>query len=273
MATNSRESRRKRILDRSGDRLAFITGRIQSLPSQSHLPDTSPQPSNSQAPVSFLSCQTSVKDEASVLPDHGPTIYPGNAGSIVEPELNELATRILTSSSPTPDAADNEHSSLTSMVHQKLVTSASSSEQHVQPMTHKDIFVSASQVSSAITATWRSRLVSTVAIALSVIFSHSGFPVLGSNLIKSIISFRPLYLVLLTNLTLVLAHLLSDRQRSIVRGEDRTPSTEKYEWTDQAGKALEVVLVIRKAMDAIFIDCSVYGIITICGLSVLSTLS
>lgn len=36
MATDAREARRRKIVDRGADRLALITGRIQTLPSSSH---------------------------------------------------------------------------------------------------------------------------------------------------------------------------------------------------------------------------------------------
>ena len=52
MAANARESRRRRILERGSERLALITGQIQSLPSPSISPppneenmDSLPQPS------------------------------------------------------------------------------------------------------------------------------------------------------------------------------------------------------------------------------------
>ena len=43
---SSREARRRRILERGSDRLALITGRIQTLPSPSSSPASSPRPSD-----------------------------------------------------------------------------------------------------------------------------------------------------------------------------------------------------------------------------------
>ncbi|KAM4074493.1 hypothetical protein ACJW30_10G097600 [Castanea mollissima] len=55
--------------------------------------------------------------------------------------------------------------------------------------------------------------------------------------------------------------------------ENETSSLNGYGWAEQVGNTLETGLVMQKALDAIFMDCSVYAIIVICGLSLASLFS
>ncbi|EEF45932.1 conserved hypothetical protein [Ricinus communis] len=253
--TATRESRRRKILERGADRLALITGRTQTLPSESDdKPDAvSSQPLDSrrqnQDPASDLSHQVNASSDGE---DHGGSgyVFPRNDPTIA---VRELSTE--TSRAP----AVNEESPLVSSADQM------STVQNIELRMRTNRFVTPSQISSAITASESLRLFCSGAIALLVVLSSLGFPILGS----SIISFRPLYLVLLTNLTLVFAYLLIGNQRGFERtvgGEISTPSTSQ-DWIEQAGKALEIGLVMQKAIDAVLMDCSVYAIIIIAGSS------
>lgn len=69
------------------------------------------------------------------------------------------------------------------------------------------------QITSAIAASEKSRHRCSVAVALLVVLSHLGFPLLGCNFTRSVIISRPLYLDLLTNVTPVLAPLLFNNHR------------------------------------------------------------
>ncbi|OIW08379.1 hypothetical protein TanjilG_03055 [Lupinus angustifolius] len=72
----------------------------------------------------------------------------------------------------------------------------------------------------------------------------------------------PLYLVLVTNLTVVFAKLLSTkniRRYAISSGGDQGDA--------QLVRALEFGLVLQNVVDAFFMDCSVYAIVVVCGLS------
>lgn len=103
-----------------------------------------------------------------------------------------------------------------------------------------------------------------------VVLLHLGFPLPGNKFLGSILNFRPLYLVLLTNVTLVMGRLLygdhGSSQRTIGE-EHKATSTDEYNWAEQLSKTLDVGLVAKKVVDAVFMDCSVYAIIVICGLS------
>lgn len=119
-------------------------------------------------------------------------------------------------------------------------------------------FINPSDVSSAINASRVTRLCCSIFVALLVVASYLGL----SQLINTVISFRPLYLVLLTNLTVVIARLVSGKQR-----RRRQNSTDSSEWDSQLAKTLEIGMVLQSLIDAVFIDCSVYAIVLVCGLS------
>lgn len=83
----------------------------------------------------------------------------------------------------------------------------------------------------------------------------------------SVVASRPLYILLLTDVTIVLARLLS-AQRSPEEAVDerKAPREENQNW-DGAVKVLERGLVAYQTVRAVFIDCSIYMVVVICGLS------
>ncbi|CDY23335.1 BnaA08g12110D [Brassica napus] len=104
---------------------------------------------------------------------------------------------------------------------------------------------------------------SSLVIALLVVLSHLGFSSLGS----SIVSFRPVFLLLLTDATIVLGRVLlshhgdppsaSRRETSVMNGQGIA---------DQVGNALEMVMMMKKIMNAVSMDFSLYAVFLICGL-------
>lgn len=135
------------------------------------------------------------------------------------------------------------------------------------------LLITPSEISSAINASKRTRLCCSILVALLVVASYLGFSLLGSKLIKSVISFRPLYLVLVTNLSVVAACVLSSKQRGYERSNRRHNKTfsDGDQWDTQLARILELALVMQNAVDALFIDCAVYAIIVVCGISVVQT--
>lgn len=252
-------------MERGSDRLALITGRIQSLPSsssssvpQSHHEDTpnpSSPPPNSDVQedphphlseqIAELPSEVEEKESDSTLPR---SHFDANTEALrdIDSQVQQLRSSLTVQNAP-PSSS-----------------SLSSSATQRRPL------FTASGVSSAIAESERTRLSFSVAVAILVVLAHLGFPLLGtSNIVKTLLGFRPLYLVLLTNVTLVLARILGKHRVSEGPdrgGEIRTP-TEGFEWADNLGKALELGLVAQKVLDALFMDCAVYAIIVVCGLS------
>lgn len=149
--------------------------------------------------------------------------------------------------------------------------STSTREQRLEPQTYKSKFFTPSQISSAVGATQYARIFCSAMVAVVVVLSYVGFPLLGSYVVKGILCFRPLFLLLLTNITVVMKQLLLDNQRETRYqrpvSRDGKTSSDGSDWAEQAGKALEVGMMMHKVIDAIFMDCSVYAVIVICGLS------
>lgn len=153
---------------------------------------------------------------------------------------------------------------------QSSFISTSGVEQDSETRSRQQNFFTPKQISAAIDASLKTRLLCSTIVAVLVVLSHLGFPLQGNRFLGSIISFRPLYFILLTNVTLVITRLLFDDHGSSQRAigeENKAASTDDYNWAERLGKTLELGLVAQKVIDAVFMDCSVYAIIVICGLS------
>lgn len=170
---------------------------------------------------------------------------------------------------PAPVVSDQVQPSIISSTVQKLPFFPDKGES-LQPSTRTIGVFTPNKLSSTIKALERTRFFCSVIVAVLAVLSYLGFPLLGSAFMKSTILSRPLYLVLLTNLTLLLARLL-EKQRNL-RREDSTavgkvPSLDGYGWAEQMGNAVEIGLALKKFIDAVFMDCGVYAIIVICSLT------
>lgn len=268
--------------------MALITGRIQTLPppdknARSEDADPLDQPSipNDQDLQPQIPNQATVsphgedEEPSSLLPEHD-AINNGsqttdNGGGNVPPPLHKFETSVEAIRVPASEVNGKVRSSLVSSVDQNPSASTVGSEPHVAQQTRGHKFFTSSQINSAIAASGKMRLLCSVTVALLVLLSHLGFPLPGTYIIKSVISFRPLYLLLLTNVTIVLAHLLSGKQRRFERAarvDNEATRLDGYGWAEQVSWGLEKGLVMQKAFDAMFMDCSIYVTIVICGLSV-----
>ncbi|XP_059642254.1 uncharacterized protein LOC132284188 [Cornus florida] len=286
MATSSREARRRRIVDRGSDRLALITGRIQTLPSSSsslepYDSETAPGPPlishEHHDRESLLSVSPRGEDQpfSSLLPKHETgresAQFKASHGEIRGEQLLRKHDTISESSrSPAGEVDDRVQPSLVSSAVQISSVSASDTEHRFQPHIHHRKLFTPNQIRSAVSASESTRIYCSLAAAILVVLSYVGFPVLGSYMIKNIVLRRPLYLLLLTNISIVLARLLLENQRGFARSEqggNNIPSIGGNGLAEQVGNALESGLVLQNIMGAVFMDCSVYAIVVICGLS------
>ncbi|CAN6681953.1 unnamed protein product [Malus baccata var. baccata] len=282
MTTNSREARRRKIMERGSDRLALITGRIQTLPPSSSL-SSSPPPD----PATH-SEDTDLPSRPLISPDQIPRTHVPDQIPVFTPEIEEMwsAPSMVQNESPTSQTETHvpgqipvftpgieERRSSSSTVQDESTPSTVQNESRPSSLSfEKPRLFTASRISGAIEASERIRIYISMAIAVLVVFSHLGFPLLGSKLVKTLMGFRPLYLVLVTNVTLVLARIFNSGQQRHHRvpagiGEGQTMSGSEYEWAERLGKALGIGLLGKKVLDALFMDCAVYAIIVVCGLS------
>lgn len=229
---NSREAqrRRRRILQQGSDRLAFIKGHIQTLPPPD-LQNHDASETNITHTPTFPEQQHTQSDEILSFPNS--EIQP-------EPEHVQLLPQTL------PDSFNEIPRQQTRAEEPRSLN-----------------FINPSDVSNAIDASKTTRLCCSIIVALLVVASYLGF-----SLIKTVISFRPLYLVLLTNSTFVVSKLMkhrgvNERSRRKLNGTD---SSDQWDG-QQLAKTLEIGLVVKSVVDAVFMDCAVYAIVLICSLS------
>lgn len=132
-------------------------------------------------------------------------------------------------------------------------------------------FFTIKDLSSCITASENTRLLCSCIIALFVVLSHTDLSLLGSNIInsKSIIISRPLYILLFTDVTIVIAQLLLEKRRSSEKAEEEERMPRHVDGSNWLGaiQVLETGLVLSQIIRAVFVDCSIYAVIVICGLS------
>ncbi|KAH9612767.1 hypothetical protein KSS87_011833 [Heliosperma pusillum] len=128
----------------------------------------------------------------------------------------------------------------------------------------------AKEVSSSIMTSERSRIISSISIALVVVLSFIDRPLLGVNIVnsKSIVAMKPLYLLLVTEFTIIIAHLIIERRRRVEDSEEnpKVLNAGGLSW-EKAVRVLERGLVAHQMIRALFIDFSVYVVIVVCVLS------
>ncbi|KAG7545333.1 hypothetical protein ISN44_As12g008090 [Arabidopsis suecica] len=270
MATNSREARRRKILERGSDRLAFITGQINGAPpppppdstsslSQSHLqssPDTIPPRDQilKAQEIAFTSHQENISD-AAMLDNADHIIHQSRAESL-QPQRH---TETLSAASASYPRDTTIHPSLTtSSVQNPSVVDLGASQAFIPVVSFVNA-ITPKHIGAAIDASEYARMFTALAIALVVILSHLGFSSLGN-----IVSFRPVFLLLLTDATIVLGRVLLSHHGDSSSASGTVMSGQGM--MDQVGNALEMVMMMKKIMDALLMDFSLYAVILICGL-------
>ncbi|MBA0580111.1 uncharacterized protein LOC105777896 isoform X1 [Gossypium raimondii] len=130
-------------------------------------------------------------------------------------------------------------------------------------------------VNSCIIASERARSLCALFIAICVLLSHINFPLLGLSIGRSDsnVASKPLYIILLTDLAIVLSRLFLDKKGVVsAEVEEEKPAAasqdNKENW-DGAVMLLERGLVAYQTMRALFIDFSIYAVVVICGTSLL----
>ncbi|CAL5359092.1 unnamed protein product [Camellia sinensis] len=233
MATSSREARRRRIADRGSDRLSFpnpalfiiFALSISSFKSFAtsihckvyilrHALDVTVSYNGEDKSSSSLLLKVASANESGTI-DRGSKEQP----FLRKCETNTEALRVL------PWEVDGRvESSRVSSTVQNTSISTSDSDHHVEPHVYRSKFFTPNQISCAIAVSESTRIYCSLPAAILVVLSHVGLPVLGSHIVKSTIFFGPLYLVLLTNVSIVLAQLLLGKQRRLERIEQEANS-------------------------------------------------
>lgn len=135
-------------------------------------------------------------------------------------------------------------------------------QQPKKPSWKSHTFFSSRELNFCILASENSRALSSLIIALLVVFYYK----ISNNILAS----RPLYMVLLTDITIVIARIYREKARVLAEseGDKGEASKEGHGWGD-AVKLLERGLVAYQAIRGVFIDCSIYLVIVVCGISLM----
>ncbi|KAK4774856.1 hypothetical protein SAY86_009791 [Trapa natans] len=273
-----RDARRRRIVERGSDRLALITGRIQTLPSP---PISSPLDVPSFPPSFTGPDQPHLSDESHLAEDKLSEAllqklepnFDGRYSDENNSELPAAKDQTSTETSQLPHTAMDPKSEVISTPMSRSTPHHSSANPHPSNVLMNLLkLVNARQINSAIATSSSARLICSVIGGLLVVLSTIGFPILGSRIIRSILTFRPLYLILLTNMTIIAACLISYKQEDQVqatREENRNRQNDEIGWADHVGNSMELAFLVMKLVDAIIMDCSIYSIIVVFGLSFL----
>ncbi|KAK9281178.1 hypothetical protein L1049_004073 [Liquidambar formosana] len=276
---SSREARRRRVVEGGSDRLASITGRVQTLPSSSsssfqheesspplfssdHLPDQIHVGSEGEDDASG---STLLKNDTS---NESSSKNAFDFGNQVEPQLHKCEMNTEATQAPALEVRNKIlPSPVTSIIEQTSIAT----EMLSKPHGHHPKFFTPKQISSCILASESTRSFCSFMIALLVVLSYSDYQLLGRNLVnsESVITSKPLYILLLTDLTIVLSLLLLERRKGFEKEkeEERTiPQKDGHNWAE-AVKVLETGLVIYQTICAVFMDFCIYAVVVICGLS------
>lgn len=274
-------------MEKGSDRMALITARIKNLPSS---PPSSPH--HDSRTESFFSKDIDHQmDPHTPLPHHinaGPKgkydasgstlpkheideeVSRGSSfeiGSQVESQTNICDTSIEARQDPAVDYRTKTQTSLGTSILQKTSSDRPFQTPHRR---HRPSLFTSRRINSCIIASETTRFVCALIIAFLVVLSYVDYPLFGRNLVESesVVASRPLYILLLTDVTIVLTRLFLATQRDSGEAEEQIviPQVDGHNWA-KAEKVLERGLVVYQTFRAIFIDCSVYAVVVICGLS------
>lgn len=173
-----------------------------------------------------------------------------------EEAKNEAQPLLVTPKAPKPKS--REMLTPVPSVDKELFSSASNSQFH---------YLNAKEINSCIVGSEIIRVFCAVIIALLVVLSNINLP---RNIVKSrsTIASRPLYILLLMDVIIVVVRLL-EKQRSLEKTQEEEKHGMHGDGQNWAGafKILEIGLVFYQIVRALFIDCSFYMVVVICGLS------
>ncbi|XP_031104270.1 uncharacterized protein LOC116007673 [Ipomoea triloba] len=282
MASNGREARRRRIVDKGSDRLALITGQIQNLQPGAESESPEARHSHTASCPPYLSRDHQQPDHPSlgaIAEDKIAGHLSGNHASGIQPSQNnnyegenrtgpfirKCESHKEANRAAAADRRSKEPAQASSAANSSI--SASGGGHHNEMSNYPNIFTPY-KIISAIKACETPRIRCSLAAAVIVVLCYVGFPILGSGAVKSIILFRPLIFLLLTNISIVVSHILLDKGTVKIQPEaSNGPSADDTDLADQVGKALENGLMAQKIIGALFIDSSVYAISVICSIS------
>lgn len=222
----------------------------------------------------FASYPTDISDSTQQEEAASNSLLPNDNGESVqekghEPALSDLTVEPPPLNSYNGSTIPSESVALRDSTNEEPSQTPSSAQQTpVQDRQREHTLFTPDRIRSAVAASENTRMFCSVAAAVLVIASFVGVPIVG---LRGIMLFRPFYLLLLTNMTVVLGRLIvggrgvesRTRRRSYAGGNDLA---------DQLGRALELGLLMQKIVGAVSMDFSIYAVVLVFGLSAVQIL-
>ncbi|ESQ30214.1 hypothetical protein EUTSA_v10012010mg [Eutrema salsugineum] len=236
-----REERRRRIMERGSDRLALITGQLHNLDHPS-----SPSSSSSSHQRTYSESFIPKNQSDHHMIQESPSLkyqFKEEVKAREEPKLSTVLQDPIKSEPTKPEE-------------RRAIKSQSQ-----RPRT----FFSSKKLNASIISSERSRSLSSLTIAVFVVL----LPRLNILRSDTILALRPLWLLLLTDCAIVMSYLTMEVPGGGSSHEMEEEGKKNGEnWSD-AEKLLERGVVVYQALRGMFIDCSLYMVVVICGVSLL----
>ncbi|KAG6503394.1 uncharacterized protein LOC121987446 [Zingiber officinale] len=266
---NARDARRRRILERGSDRLALISGQVQSVP------DSSPRGLNEGHPPPSGSPFSSVEGTSAHLTDQYKSNKDGQVTASEREEINKHKPIPTTQASIgmvsankmehnttvfelKPQVNELQRNKVSELCNASVVAQNSSDQvldTALSARLMKHVTISSKQVSHVVSASENARLLCAFAIAIFTVISSCLGGVFGGS-----INFRPLFLVILADLTIVFWPLMANQAAKNEKLE--------YHWTGNLSDILEAWLIFQEVAGTIFMDCSICAVVMISALCI-----
>ncbi|XP_058734425.1 uncharacterized protein LOC131606166 [Vicia villosa] len=282
---NTGEERRRRLAERGSDRMALITGRINALPPTPPSITSSPSYRHGQS-MSVSAFDSHFDNVSSPLPRHArphslassafaSDFNQDNAGNAEEHKQDaSMASRLKhqggfkysnfeAKTEDEPLFEDSKPKLTKSSSIEKLTECLNMKQAKRLHKWSRDTFFSSRELNFSILASENTRALSSLIIALVVVFYY----IISS---KSIFASRPIYVVLITDVTIVVARIYREKAKVLKerQGQMAEAGEDGQNWGD-AVKLLERGLVLYQAIRGFFIDCSIYLVVVVCCISLM----
>ncbi|CAI9114103.1 OLC1v1014743C1 [Oldenlandia corymbosa var. corymbosa] len=266
-----REARKRKIVDRSSDRLALITGRLQHLETQS--PPSTPISSDHHLtkPHSVPPGWGNINNAHINDNDRQHHDYHHPSHLVLEETMKNVSAATQKNGTEPSSLADTRILSTTKEPSNKNANVYSKPAGGINDLLR---CFTAKDLNSCIISSENTRVFCSIMIALLVVIAYANLPrhIVKS---KSLIASRPLYVLLLTDVIIVILRVIYSKHRDLGSGGDMDmkvkqdmnskESDQSDDNWDVAMKLLEWGLVLYQTVRALFIDCSFYIVIVICG--------